>query len=153
MFGDQSWKAARSQRDSGNKHLSGWRDGERSTAVLLSTRLRFPADDRTSTTDIDREHEAAQGLWTREKMKMLNPPHPGEVLHGPVPGTVGILVSDAAAALGVSRKTLSSILNVREGISPEMAVLLARRSTRARKAGSTSRCNSIFGKLRKMPGT
>ena len=34
-------------------------------------------------------------------------------------------VTDAAKALGVSRKTLSSILNCRAGISPEMAVRLS----------------------------
>ena len=34
-------------------------------------------------------------------------------------------MTDAAKALGVSRKTLSSILNGRAGISPEMAVRLS----------------------------
>ena len=34
-------------------------------------------------------------------------------------------VTEAAQALGVSRKTLSSILNGRSGISPEMAVRLS----------------------------
>jgi addiction module HigA family antidote len=39
---------------------------------------------------------------------------------------LGISVTDAAEALGVSRKTLSSILNGRSGISPEMAIRLAK---------------------------
>jgi len=34
-------------------------------------------------------------------------------------------VTDAAQALGVSRKTLSAIVNGRAGISPEMAVRLS----------------------------
>ena len=38
---------------------------------------------------------------------------------------LGLNVSEAARALGVSRKTLSSILNGRAGISPEMAVRLS----------------------------
>ena len=38
---------------------------------------------------------------------------------------LGLTVTQAAAALGVSRKTLSSILNARAGISPEMAVRLS----------------------------
>jgi addiction module HigA family antidote len=38
---------------------------------------------------------------------------------------LGVSVTQAAAALGVSRKTLSSILNGRAGISPEMAVRLS----------------------------
>ena len=36
-----------------------------------------------------------------------------------------LTVTDAARALGVSRKTLSAILNGRAGISPEMAVRLS----------------------------
>lgn len=34
-------------------------------------------------------------------------------------------VTDAAAAVGISRKTLSALLNGRAGISPEMAVRLS----------------------------
>ena len=40
-------------------------------------------------------------------------------------GPLGVSVTHAAKALGVSRKTLSSILNGRAGISPEMAVRLS----------------------------
>jgi len=38
---------------------------------------------------------------------------------------LGLSVTDTAKALGVSRKTLSSVLNGRAGISPEMAVRLS----------------------------
>jgi addiction module HigA family antidote len=38
---------------------------------------------------------------------------------------LGLTVTELAKALGVSRKTLSSILNGRGGISPEMAVRLS----------------------------
>ncbi|MBI3939589.1 MAG: HigA family addiction module antidote protein [Acidobacteria bacterium] len=38
---------------------------------------------------------------------------------------LGLTVTEAAKALGVSRKTLSSILNGRAGISPKMAVRLS----------------------------
>jgi addiction module HigA family antidote len=57
---------------------------------------------------------------------MHNPPHPGEILRELCLEPLGISVTDAAAALGVSRKTLSSILNGRSGISPEMAIRLAK---------------------------
>ena len=59
-------------------------------------------------------------------MRMHNPPHPGEVLRELCLEPLGLSVTDAAAALGVSRKTLSSILNGRSGISPEMAIRLAK---------------------------
>lgn len=56
---------------------------------------------------------------------MHNPPHPGAVLRELCFEPLGMSVTDAAKALGVSRKTLSSILNCRAGISPEMAVRLS----------------------------
>ena len=58
-------------------------------------------------------------------MRMHNPPHPGEVLRELCLEPLGLSVSEAARALGVSRKTLSAILNGRAGISPEMAVRLS----------------------------
>ena len=59
-------------------------------------------------------------------MRMHNPPHPGEVLRELCLEPLGISVTYAAEALGVSRKTLSSVLNGRSGISPEMAIRLAK---------------------------
>jgi addiction module HigA family antidote len=53
------------------------------------------------------------------------PPHPGEVLRELCMKPLGLTVTQAARALGVSRKTLSSILNGRGGISREMAVRLS----------------------------
>lgn len=58
-------------------------------------------------------------------MLMHNPPHPGEVLRKLCLEPLGLSVTQAANALGVSRKTLSAILNGRAGISPEMAVRLS----------------------------
>lgn len=58
-------------------------------------------------------------------MRMHNPPHPGEILKSLCLEPLGLSVTDAAEALGVSRKTLSAILNGRAGISPEMAVRLS----------------------------
>ena len=59
-------------------------------------------------------------------MKMHNPPHPGEVLRELCLEPLGLTVTRAAEALGVSRKTLSAILNERAGISPEMAIRLSK---------------------------
>ena len=58
-------------------------------------------------------------------MKMHNPPHPGEVLRQLCLNPLNLTITEAARGLGVSRKTLSSILNGRAGISPEMAVRLS----------------------------
>ena len=58
-------------------------------------------------------------------MRMHNPPHPGEIIKELCLEPLDISVTEAAEALGVSRKTLSAILNGRAGISPEMAVRLS----------------------------
>jgi len=56
---------------------------------------------------------------------MHNPPHPGEVIRELCLEPLGLSVTEAAEGLGVSRKTLSAILNGRAGISPEMALRLS----------------------------
>lgn len=61
----------------------------------------------------------------KRKMSMHNPPHPGEILRTLCLEPLGLSVTEAAAGLGVSRKTVSAILNGRAGISPEMAVRLS----------------------------
>ena len=59
-------------------------------------------------------------------MNMHNPPRPGEVIRDLCLEPLGLSVTEAAQALGVSRKTLSSILNGRAGIIPEMALRLSK---------------------------
>ena len=59
-------------------------------------------------------------------MKMFDPPHPGVVLRELCLEPLGLSVTRAAEALGVTRKTLSAILNGRAGISPEMAIRLSK---------------------------
>ena len=59
-------------------------------------------------------------------MALHNPPHPGEHVRDDCLEPLNLTVTDAARALGVSRKTLSQILNGRAGISPEMAVRLSK---------------------------
>lgn len=44
-------------------------------------------------------------------MLMHNPPHPGEIIKELCIEPLGLSVTEAAKALGVSRKTLSSIIN------------------------------------------
>ena len=58
-------------------------------------------------------------------MKMHNPPHPGEILKGLWLAPMDISITDAAKSLGVSRKTLSKIINKKGRITPEMAVRLS----------------------------
>jgi addiction module HigA family antidote len=57
---------------------------------------------------------------------MFDPPHPGLVIRELCLAPLGLTVTAAAQGLGVSRKALSELLNGRSGVSPEMAVRLAK---------------------------
>ena len=58
-------------------------------------------------------------------MTMKNPPHPGEIIRDLCIKPLGLTVTEAAEGLGVTRKTLSLLLNGHAGISPEMAMRLS----------------------------
>jgi addiction module HigA family antidote len=58
-------------------------------------------------------------------MQMHNPPHPGEIVRELCLAPLDLSVVDAAKALGVSRKSLSQLLNGRAGVSPMMALRLS----------------------------
>ena len=55
-------------------------------------------------------------------MHMLNPPHPGAFIRTEVIEPLGLTVSGAATALGVSRPALSALLNGRADLSGTMAL-------------------------------
>jgi addiction module HigA family antidote len=57
-------------------------------------------------------------------MEMFNPPHPGAVLKDALEG-IPMTVSEFAAHIGVSRNTLSRILNGRAAVTPEMSIRLS----------------------------
>jgi len=57
-------------------------------------------------------------------IRQHNPPHPGEVLAGLWMEPLGLTVTAVAAALGVSRKTVSKIVNGSGAVTPEMAMRL-----------------------------
>lgn len=53
---------------------------------------------------------------------MHNPPHPGRVLRNLYLEPLALTVTEVAERLGVTRKTVSELLNGRAGISPDMAL-------------------------------
>jgi antitoxin HigA-1 len=59
-------------------------------------------------------------------MPMKNPPHPGRHIRLEYLEPLGLSVTEAARVLGVTRANLSNIVNGKSGISPEMAVRLAK---------------------------
>lgn len=59
-------------------------------------------------------------------MPMKNPPHPGRLVRNQCLEPLNLTVTRGAEVLGVSRKTLSELLNGHAGISPEMAIRLSK---------------------------
>ncbi len=59
-------------------------------------------------------------------MTMKNPPHPGGVVLRQCIKPLRMTITEAAEALGVTRNTLSELVNGKRGISPEMAVRLSK---------------------------
>lgn len=59
-------------------------------------------------------------------MQRRKPTHPGEVLLKDVIKPLGITITEAAQDLGISRKTLSELIHGKCGLTPEMAVRIAK---------------------------
>ena len=57
-------------------------------------------------------------------MEMFNPPHPGEIVREDCFRPLDLSVTAAAKWLGISRGSLSEMLNGHNGISPDMAIRL-----------------------------
>jgi len=57
---------------------------------------------------------------------LRKPTHPGEILREDVIKPLGLTVTEAARCLGVTRKTLSALINCKASMSPEMAVRVSK---------------------------
>ena len=73
-------------------------------------------------------HKGLKGLYEKDSSKgvtampIKNPPHPGDFIRTEIVAPTGLSVTAAATALGVSRPTLSSLLNGKAGLSGDMAL-------------------------------
>ena len=59
-------------------------------------------------------------------MKMKNPPHPGRLVKHECLEPLNLSITKAADILGVTRLTLSNLVNCKNGVSPEMAIRLSK---------------------------
>jgi len=57
-------------------------------------------------------------------MRMKSPPHPGLSVRHDCLEPLGLTVTEAANALGVTRQALNNLVNGKSGVSPEMAIRL-----------------------------
>ncbi len=60
------------------------------------------------------------------EMMQYRPTHPGEMLREDFLPDYSLTASSLAAAIGVSRQSVNELLRERRGVSPEMALRLAR---------------------------
>jgi antitoxin HigA-1 len=63
-------------------------------------------------------------------MALFDPAHPGELIRETIEGLreetgERLTIAEVAEGLGVTRKTLSAILNAKQSVTPEMAIRLA----------------------------
>ena len=65
-------------------------------------------------------------LDARNTSRNKNPAHPGRIVRSACLEPLGLSVTEGAKILGVSRQTLTKIVNGKSGISAEMAIRLAR---------------------------
>ncbi|MBI4459284.1 MAG: HigA family addiction module antidote protein [Acidobacteria bacterium] len=59
-------------------------------------------------------------------MRMKNPPHPGRIVRQECIEPLGLTITQAAHALGVTRQALNNLVNRKAGVSPEMAIRLSK---------------------------
>jgi len=64
-------------------------------------------------------------ITTEKSARMANPAHPGEILRELYLEPMDVTITEAAEALGVSRKHVSAIVNGRAPVTPDMAMRLA----------------------------
>ena len=57
---------------------------------------------------------------------MKNPPHPGRLVRHECLEPLALSITRAAEILGVTRLTLSNLVNGKSGVSPEMAIRLSK---------------------------
>ncbi|MCM0021435.1 MAG: HigA family addiction module antitoxin [Tagaea sp.] len=65
-------------------------------------------------------------MHAAKPMRMKRPAHPGGFVKSEIVAPLGLSVTQAAGALGVTRAALSAVLNARADLSPEMALRIER---------------------------
>jgi addiction module HigA family antidote len=79
------------------------------------------------------------------KRMIRRPTHPGNIIKEDYLLPLSITIKDMAETLGISRKTLSKIINEKGSITPDMALRLSRASTPPRIFGLIYKKTLIYG--------
>ena len=70
------------------------------------------------------KHRCTCFKTVKKQVIMRNPPHPGKIIRLECLEALGLTMTAAAKGLGVTRSTVSDLINCRAGVSPEMAIRL-----------------------------
>jgi addiction module HigA family antidote len=103
--------------------LKGDLKGFWSVTVRANWRIifRFEGTDAFDVELIDYHQEKGENA-----MPMRNPAHPGRIVRSACLEPLGLSVTEGAKILGVTRQTLTKIVNGKSGISAEMAIRLTK---------------------------
>ena len=82
-------------------------------------------------------------------MTMYNPPYPGEFIRAAYIEPFDISIRSPAVSLGVAPSTLTRLINMRSGISPEMALRLSKALGRSPESWLAMQSNSDLWQTRK----
>lgn len=105
--------------------LKGQWKGLNAATVRANWRVIFRFEDGDAfDVDLVDCHQPIEDIGAKT-MPMKNPPHPGGFVLRQCIEPLGLSITAAATALGVTRTTLSELVNGKRGVSPEMAVRLA----------------------------
>ena len=85
-------------------------------------------------------------------MPMKNPPHPGRSIKDACLNPLGLTITDGARLLGVTRNTLTRVINGHAGISPEMAIRLEKMGWSTADAWLSMQSAYDLAKARKSQG-
>ncbi len=82
-------------------------------------------------------------------MAMHNPPHPGEFIRDTYVEPFEISIRSLAESLGVSPSTLTRIVSMKSGVSPEMALRLSKALGRSAESWLAMQHNFDLWKAKK----
>lgn len=86
------------------------------------------------------------------ELRLKNPAHPGAFVKADIIDPLNLSVTDAAEVLGITRAALSSFLNGRSSLSPEMALRIEKAFGMSMDTLMRMQCSFDIAQARKRAG-
>lgn len=91
-------------------------------------------------------------MTDNEELRLKNPAHPGAFVKADIIDPLNLSVTDAAEVLGITRAALSSFLNGRSSLSPEMALRIEKAFGMSMDTLMRMQCSFDIAQARKRAG-